>query len=160
MVAGFVLLARHRESIANDGLGDQSVRSGRKAVANAELDVELCDFKVGDREDLLRLFGQRQEIPDRSEAGVVLDADEAILAEVAREAIARRNPRIVELFGRIARRGRLSSASEAARPHPPLRVFVAQRFRRTSRGGGRIEQAKARRAGARHAGQAAAGERA
>ena len=70
------------ESIANDGLGDQSVRSGRQAVANAELDVKLCDLKVGDREDLLRLFRQRQEIPDRSEVGVILDADEAILAKL------------------------------------------------------------------------------
>ncbi len=70
---------------ADDGLGDEPVRSRRETAADAEIDLELAELEVRDREQRVLLLPQRQEMPDLSELAVVFEADEEILAQLAGE---------------------------------------------------------------------------
>src|SRR6266566_4590313 len=84
-IAGTVIFARNREGVADDGLGDEPVRSRRETAADAEIDIELAELEVRDREQRVLLLPQRQEMPDLSELAVVFEADEEILAQLAGE---------------------------------------------------------------------------
>src|SRR5437660_12351927 len=82
-IAGTVIFARNREGVADDGLGDEPVRSRRETAADAEIDVELAELEVRDRKQRVLLLPPRQEMPDLSEPAAVVAADEKILAELA-----------------------------------------------------------------------------
>src|SRR5260370_28073475 len=82
-VTGTVVFARNREGVADDGLGDEPVRSRRETAADAEIDVELAELEVRDREQRVLLLPQRQEMPDLSNLPVAFEADEEIFAQPA-----------------------------------------------------------------------------
>src|ERR1700694_2128647 len=93
-VTGTVIFARNGEGVANDGLGDEPVRSRRETAADAEIDVEPADLEIGDGKQRVLLLPQRQEMSDLSELAVVFEADEKIFAELAGEPGRRRNVRL------------------------------------------------------------------
>jgi hypothetical protein len=68
----FVALARDRERVAENGLGDQSVGALRQPVAEPKLDIHDADLEIGDREDCVLLLLQRQEIADLTEVIIIL----------------------------------------------------------------------------------------
>src|SRR5216683_468805 len=77
--------ARHRERVANDGLGNEAIRTGREAIAEPKFDIDHADFEIGHGKERMLLLLQRKEIPDLPKVGIVLGADEEILAKLARE---------------------------------------------------------------------------
>jgi hypothetical protein len=79
--AAVVALAGNRKGIADDRFEYQPVRSRGEAVANAEFYIDFLHLEVGDRIQLLAWLGQRQEIADLAEIGIIFEADKSVLAE-------------------------------------------------------------------------------
>ena len=80
---GIVALAGDRERVADNGLEHQAVRSRREAVTDANLNVDRLHLEIGDGVQFLVLLSQRQKIADPAEVGVVFEADEPVLPEIA-----------------------------------------------------------------------------
>ncbi len=72
-------------SALDRGFGNQAIRTRRQAVTEAEFDIEHAKLEIGHAEDLLPLLLHRQKVADLAEIGVIFDAEEAVLAEIARE---------------------------------------------------------------------------
>ena len=53
---GARLRARDGEGVADNRLEDQAVRAWRKAVADAEIHVEVANFEIGDGEEVMPLL--------------------------------------------------------------------------------------------------------
>ena len=84
-IARVIRCPRHWKIIANDGFGDQVIGTRCEAVAKAKFDIEHAELEIRHAEYLLPLLLKWQKVFDLAEIGIVFDADEAVLAEIARK---------------------------------------------------------------------------
>src|SRR5882757_5003349 len=73
------------ECAADDQFGDDLVGGVGEAESQAEIDVEPESLEVDDGEHIVTLPVDRREIPDRTDIGVVFDAQHHLSADIVGE---------------------------------------------------------------------------